>query len=132
MLSDNRHYPFYVWKNLFRRWSWFRYALLPVYVACGCALQRGWSSAESRSRLFQLLFWLVTALCLVPTPLLEPRYFLTPFTIWFLHAAPKLAASVPRTVAAIALYAAVNAATIGIFIYRPFTWVDGTTARFMW
>lgn len=44
----------------------------------------------------------------------------------------KPAASVPRTVAAIALYAAVNAATIGIFIHRPFTWVDGTTARLMW
>jgi hypothetical protein len=52
--------------------------------------------------------------------------------IWFLHAAPQLAVSVPRTVAAIVLYAVVNAATIGIFIYRPFTWVDGTTARFMW
>ena len=132
LLSDNRHYPFYVWKNLYRRWGWFRYAMLPVYLAAGGAMQRAWTSDESRSRLFQLVYWMVTCMCLVPTPLLEPRYFLTPFLIWFLHAAPKLVASGWRAAAAIVLYAAVNAATLYIFIDRPFTWNDGSTARFMW
>lgn len=33
MLSDNRHYVFYLWKNLYRRFDWFRYAMAPIYVA---------------------------------------------------------------------------------------------------
>ena len=30
------------------------------------------------------------------------------------------------------LSAAVNAATLYLFLFRPFTWPDGSTARFMW
>jgi alpha-1,2-glucosyltransferase len=132
LLSDNRHYTFYVWKNLFRRWSCFRYALLPLYLLAGCVMQGAWSSAQSRSRLFQAAYWLVVGMVLVPTPLLELRYFLTPFLVWFLHAAPTLCSSVPRSLAAIALYGAINAATLAVFLYRPFAWNDGSQARFMW
>lgn len=30
------------------------------------------------------------------------------------------------------VYALVNAITIYIFLAKPYQWVDGTTARFMW
>ena len=29
-------------------------------------------------------------------------------------------------------FAAINAAAVAVFIARPYTWVDGTTARLMW
>ena len=29
-------------------------------------------------------------------------------------------------------FGAINAAAIAVFIGRPYTWVDGTTARLMW
>ena len=32
----------------------------------------------------------------------------------------------------IAIFAAMNAATIYMFLYRPFAWPDGSLARFMW
>lgn len=32
----------------------------------------------------------------------------------------------------VAAYALVNAATLYVFLMKPFTWVDGTLARFMW
>ena len=31
-----------------------------------------------------------------------------------------------------AAYLAVNLATLYVFLYRPFAWADGSTARFMW
>ena len=31
LLADNRHYPFYLWKNVFRSHSQIRYGLLPLY-----------------------------------------------------------------------------------------------------
>ena len=31
LLADNRHYPFYVWKNVFRYHSAVKYLLVPVY-----------------------------------------------------------------------------------------------------
>ena len=30
------------------------------------------------------------------------------------------------------LHAAINAVTIRVFLARPFTWHDGSIARFMW
>ncbi len=34
--------------------------------------------------------------------------------------------------AILGLQSAVNAATLYIFVMRPFTWPDGSVARFMW
>ena len=31
LLVDNRHYPFYVWKNIFRRHEAVKYLLVPAY-----------------------------------------------------------------------------------------------------
>lgn len=132
LVADNRHYTFYVWKNFFARWSWFRYAMAPVYLLAGGVLQQCWSSVESKSLLFQATFWLVVGLCLIPTPLIEPRYFTTPFVVWFMHAAPTLGDDTKRSMLAIALYLVVNAATLYVFLARPFTWPDGSEARFMW
>jgi alpha-1,2-glucosyltransferase len=38
LLSDNRHFTFYIWKNLFQRFVWFRYCLAPFYVLAICIL----------------------------------------------------------------------------------------------
>lgn len=133
LLADNRHYTFYLWKNLFRRFDGLlKYAFIPVYVACAWIMQRSWSSVASRNKLWQLVWWLVVALVLVPTPLLEFRYFITPFVLWFLHAAPTLVESSTRAALGVALNVLINAATLAVFITRPFEWNDGSEARFMW
>ncbi|KAF2479922.1 alpha-2-glucosyltransferase Alg10 [Neohortaea acidophila] len=36
LLADNRHYTFYVFRLLTRRW-WVKYAVTPIYVVCGWA-----------------------------------------------------------------------------------------------
>jgi hypothetical protein len=31
LLSDNRHFTFYIWKDLFRRFAWSRFVFVPIY-----------------------------------------------------------------------------------------------------
>ncbi|KAI7834463.1 alpha-2-glucosyltransferase Alg10 [Kickxella alabastrina] len=38
LLSDNRHYPFYLWKNFFRRHPAAKYLAIPFYIYAGSAL----------------------------------------------------------------------------------------------
>ncbi|RVE56412.1 hypothetical protein OJAV_G00220770 [Oryzias javanicus] len=127
LLADNRHYPFYVWKNLFRRHELIRFLLITVYIFAG------WNFLDSfRSR---SLFWTLAFLsCLlastVPQKLLEFRYFIVPYLMYRLHMPLP---SMPRLVAEFLLYAAVNAATIYVFIAKTFRWPDSAdTQRFMW
>jgi DIE2/ALG10 family len=35
LLSDNRHFAFYVWRKVYRAHRWARYILIPGYVAAG-------------------------------------------------------------------------------------------------
>ena len=67
---------------------------------------------------------------LVPAPLVEPRYFTTPFLLLLLAAAP--APTERQLGAALAAWAAVDAAAIAVFLLRPFVWGDGSIARFLW
>ncbi len=38
LLADNRHLTFYIWRHVFRRWAWARFALIPVYILCAVFL----------------------------------------------------------------------------------------------
>ena len=70
------------------------------------------------------------ALALVPSPLLELRYFTLPVLLLRLHAPPL--AGRARWLPPLLAFAAINAVAVAVFIARPYTWVDGTTARLMW
>lgn len=126
LLADNRHYAFYLWRRVLNRTPWARYALIPAYLYSGWALQR---RLAHRGPLWLLLAAGGTCAVLVPAHLLEPRYFTTPFYLAFLH----MRTPSPRALAAIAAgFAAVNAATLYLFLAAPFAWPDGSVARFMW
>lgn len=72
----------------------------------------------------------LTFLSLVPTPLLEPRYFLVPYLILRLHFPPP---SKQRLAAEAALYLAVMIGTVWVFVRRPFRWEGREDLmRFMW
>lgn len=57
------------------------------------------------------------------------RYFTPGFLMVALHMQPPTR---PQLLATIALYVAIDAATMFLFIKRPFHWPDGSVARFMW
>ena len=66
---------------------------------------------------------------LVPAHLVEFRYFSVPFYMVLLHMRTPSAA---RLAASVALFSAANAATLYLFLARPFAWPDGSVARFLW
>lgn len=72
-----------------------------------------------------------TCAVLVPTPLLEPRYFLTPLLILRIYLSPSSApAPLPqyhhhrRLILEAMLYLTVQAVCVWLFLDRPFKWDD--------
>lgn len=71
MLSDNRHYPFYIWQRLLSR-PVVRCMPAPAYAFC-CWLMVA-RLLERKPSLWVLTYAGAAAVVLVPSPLLEPRY----------------------------------------------------------
>jgi alpha-1,2-glucosyltransferase len=99
---------------------------------------------------------------LVPTPLLEPRYFTPVVLLAALHAPPLFTTTTTATATTtttvttataddvtevqvqvkvsvpgaayvpLFAFAVLNAMVLAVFLLRPFQWPDGSTARFMW
>ena len=135
LLADNRHYTFYVWKLFFRREGTvgrlLPYAACPVYALLGWFVALDlWKAERAQHPLWLLLYAVCTTLVLVPAELLEGRYFVLPFFMAALHS-PAFGRAKMQAFPLL-LSAAVNAATLYLFLFRPFTWPDGSTARFMW
>lgn len=96
-LSDNRHYVFYVFAIFRRHWA-IKYAVIPIYYACGWLVLtalggapetqpnqktiRILHSADTVSVSDALIWLLATSLSLVTAPLVEPRYFIVPWLMW--------------------------------------------------
>lgn len=101
--------------------------MAPGYVLCGYA----WLHALGRRA---TLFWttgfaVCTALVLIPTPLIEPRYFLIPIIILRL----KLVPSVRNQALEAMFWLAINGVTLYMFLCRPFRWQGWEGwMRFMW
>ncbi|KAJ2803645.1 glucosyltransferase [Coemansia helicoidea] len=129
LLSDNRHYTFYIWKDVFRRHWTVRYLAIPAYLYSAIAVHR---CLGRMSAFWQLALALCTAAVLVPSPLLELRYFTAPYFFARLHM--PLAPSWRCVALEILLYSAINAATIWMFLCRPFAWESEPSRlqRFMW
>jgi alpha-1,2-glucosyltransferase len=125
LLSDNRHFTFYVWRRLTPP---LRLALSPVYVAAGAMLYAHLRRSGA-TRLWIAALALCSAAVLVPAHLLEPRYFTVPVLLAMLSARPSSSASYACLLAA---SAAINATVLYLFLARPFRWADGSVARFMW
>ncbi|BFZ62026.1 glucosyltransferase [Saitoella coloradoensis] len=129
ILADNRHYVFYIWRRTIRAHALARYAAVPVYFGVIWLTLREISTTQSV--LFMMAFCGATALTLIPSPLLEFRYFILPYLIWRLHIKPKNSS---RSFMEYVWHEIILALTVWIFIYKPFEWghVPGEVQRFMW
>jgi len=123
LLSDNRHYTFYVWRRVFLLHPVVPYVFAPAYLACTWA----WFLRVGASQSF--LQTLVLPICvlptLLPTPLLEPRYFLIPY---ILLRAQVTDVSLPMLALEGTWYAAINAVTMYVYLFCEREGVG----RFMW
>ncbi|KAF8898454.1 glucosyltransferase [Infundibulicybe gibba] len=123
LLSDNRHYTFYLWRRVYMFHFLAPYLLIPVYMACIWA----WFLRVGREQtILQTLVLPVFVLpTLLPTPLLEPRYFLIPYILM-----RSQVVDMPNWALVVELgwYTAINVITMGVFLYLPRAGVG----RFMW
>ena len=127
MLADNRHYTFYIWKDILGRSDGLRLLLSPVYAIClmqlvsGTAAQQGW--------IWTCGFALCLATAVTPAWLIEFRYFTVGTIFYALHIQPPTNLGLWLN---LALFAFINSVTLWMFASRHFLWPDGTVARFMW
>jgi len=123
LLSDNRHYTFYVWRRIFLLHPVIPYLFIPGYIVCSWI----WFLRVGREQtlLQTLLLPLCTLPVLLPTPLLEPRYFLIPYVL-------MRAQLVDVPTWGLLLegfwYGLINCGTMYVFLYKEREGVG----RFMW
>ncbi|GAA5836037.1 hypothetical protein JCM11251_006630 [Rhodosporidiobolus azoricus] len=133
LLADNRHYAFYLWRRVINVHPLARYVLAPGYLFAGRLLHDALAQAGTMSFSTFLLFCGATAAVLVPTPLLEPRYFITPLVILRLYLVSPLPSSgstsfpsfrqrTLRLFLEAALYLAIQAVCVYLFLEKPFYW----------
>ena len=141
LLADNRHYTFYLWRRVIGASDWSRYLAAPVYAGCAwLALLSPPLDQPVVPAIKTLMLVFCTAFVLTPAHLVEFRYFTIP---WYLHVLRPggvmyddqrrgTTAVVVLKVITLLGYIALNAATIHVFLYKSFSWGDGSVARFMW
>ncbi|TDL28757.1 glucosyltransferase [Rickenella mellea] len=123
LLSDNRHYTFYVWRRIFRFHWVVPYLFAPGYLVAGHAWFLRIGAQQS------LLQTLVLPVCMLPTllltPLLEPRYFLIPYILLRVQVT-----DIPDYMLTLEFcwYTLINAVTMYVFLYME----REDVGRFMW
>jgi len=131
ILADNRHYTFYIWARFFRPYPLMRYALIPAYLFVAFAMCRVLSRRRSNA-LWTMAYFLCVFVNIVPSTLLELRYFIVPYLLFRLNV-PALAANYSRLVLELSVHVVVNSLTLYMFMYRPFLWENSEDVqRFMW
>ena len=128
-----------MWRRIYRFHPLVPYLLVPAYLACVWAwyLRAGASlpyvdrhitntfPGRDQTMLQTLVLPVFTLPTLLPTPLLEPRYFLIPYVLMRsqINDVP-----VRSLILECVWYAGINVATMGVFLYLPREGVG----RFMW
>ncbi|GFZ51637.1 hypothetical protein JCM24511_09404 [Saitozyma sp. JCM 24511] len=79
LLADNRHYAFYLFRRVIRPYPIAKYLLCPGYLLAAWLWL--WRLGRRATILWSVAFLGCTAAVLIPTPLVEPRYFLIPLII---------------------------------------------------
>ncbi|KAF3794068.1 Dol-P-GlcGlc(2)Man(9)GlcNAc(2)-PP-Dol alpha-1-2-glucosyltransferase [Nymphaea thermarum] len=128
LLADNRHYPFYIWRKIIQVHWLMKYLLVPFYVY-------SWFSifnvlGKSQKTICILLYFFACAAVLIPTPLIEFRYYTIPF--YFLVFQSPIVDNKSWYIMGLQ-YVVVNLFTIGMFLFQPFHWDhEPGIQRFMW
>ena len=127
LISDNRHYTFYIWRKVFGFHPDVKYALVPGYFAAFLIIWREMS--YRRSSVWITAFIGCTVVALVPQKLLEFRYFIVPYLLFRLNI--KQPSWFELLVEAF-VYFSVNAFTMFIFLTRTHTQDGNEGQRIMW
>lgn len=135
LLADNRHFTFYIWRYILR-YNYLRAALSPAYGICFFML---FATLRHKPLIWIMIYLLAICLTLIPSPLIEFRYFIIPYYIWRLNmrvpSSSVTTDGVQRcSFGETAWYCAINVVAFTLFLAYPFEWSSepGVMQRFMW
>lgn len=90
-------------------------------------------SENYKSKLWILVLFVGIVGVLVPTPLIEFRYYTIPMYLIALHCRMEQDHEDLESLLVALIYTAVNVSTMYLFLYRPFQWAhEPGVQRFMW
>ena len=127
LLSDNRHYTFYIWKDIIKRHETVRYLLVPGYLfAIFTAV-----NMLKTDLLWKLAYCACVIANLVPSTLIEFRYFIIPYLIFRLNIGIT---TYTRVMIEFCIFLTINLFTLYMFLERPFRSGEENSEvqRFMW
>ncbi|ORY82712.1 alpha-2-glucosyltransferase Alg10 [Protomyces lactucae-debilis] len=127
ILADNRHYTFYV-----NRWILQRLAQPFQAVAFTVSTILWFDSLALMDEVTASMIVAASFVSLVPSPLLEFRYYMIPNVIWcslVIHQATSL-----RKQVLFGWFMIVHVGAVGLFVMKPFVWASEPDAaqHFMW
>lgn len=128
LLADNRHYTFYLWRKIINvHWS-TKYLMVPVYVYSWFSIFS--TLAKFQKKVWVLVYFLACAAVLIPSPLMEFRYYTIPFFFLIIHSHVN---SDRNWVLMGILYTVINIFTMAMFLFKPFSWHhEAGIQRFIW
>lgn len=131
MLADNRHYTFYLWRRIIHPTvhPLAKFLMVPIYHACMWSFTTQLYSSTSILVATGLI--LSTAVSIIPSPLLEPRYYILTYSFWRIFVNKH---HQKRLWAEFTWHILINAITVYVFLFHPFEWTNepGNLQRFMW
>jgi alpha-1,2-glucosyltransferase len=127
LISDNRHFTFYIFRKWFLRRPIYKYLTIPIYLLSIAFMI---TSIRHLHPLTILALIVSTSIVLIPVHLVEFRYFILPYAIWRLNVKNRKSV----TFVEILFHLVVNLLTISLFLYKPFKWPNEpeNLQRFMW
>lgn len=127
LLADNRHYAFYIWRKIYRRHEYVKFALIPAYFYCF------WSVVDElkhRDVFWKIIYSVCVLAAAVPQQLLEYRYFILPYLIFRMN---MRYGTLLGQLHELILSVVINILTIYLFLEKPFSWThEKGVQRFMW
>lgn len=127
LISDNRHFTFYVWRKVFGYHPNVKYFLVPVYLVTLLVMIK--ELTHKRSGIWILAFFACTGIVLIPQKLLEFRYFIVPYLLFRLNLRTS---SWLQLIVEGLVYTAVNLSTMWVFLRQTHTQNGLSGQRIMW
>ena len=125
LLADNRHYTFYIWRWFLSK-TYVRVLLTPLYYYL--ILSVIGRLRQFRGPIWISIYLLAAFLTLIPSRLLEIRYFTPGLLLFVLNGSLRKSSSLYILMG---IFSIVNYILISNYLERTFTWPDGSIARFM-
>lgn len=128
-LNDTRHltHALHRWVLCFRA---VRSLVVPLLVAQGISKANIFRPSNNIQGLRMSIFWLCNMLVLVPTPLMEMRYFSVPCSLLLLGT--SWCTNESEKWKRVKYFAALNLVSFILFLFFPITGDEGDTRRFMY